>query len=246
VPNINKVIGELQEINTTETNRTIMYSTTSTNAFGQRSTSYDTQNYTLRKYSGWVKKLSDGREQKISGTGSIDARPGHTVALATYNGLNLLEINYTTGTVFNRKNTDGFFMHLFRAFGYTLLGFFLLPIHILVSLIEFAANKHMPNVFNNSEGLPAARTANLIFGLVGLAMWATAAYYFLSEPSVEPFIWLAVGFFTLSLWLSGWIEGQSKQLISSLLIEFNNEYEAHQGKQRPAEVAQLQAVSIAG
>jgi hypothetical protein len=61
-------------------------------------------------------------------------------------------------------------------------------------------------------------------------MWAVAAYYMVAEPALDIVIGLAIGFFTLSLWLSGWIEGQSKALIASLLSEFNAEYEAHKAK----------------
>lgn len=100
-PNMTVVVGRVLDTNTSQT----VYSNVHVghDVMGNLS-SYTTHNTQLN-HNTWLRDLNNDVDVNYSGSGSIQARPGHVLGTMSYDGTSYMDVNYSTGGVFTLPKT---------------------------------------------------------------------------------------------------------------------------------------------
>lgn len=226
MPKLSKAIGVLQSVETYRDNEVHMFTTTGIGLNGEQTVQLHTQNTTVTSYSAWLKDLETGRDRKIEGIGALEARPGHTVAVASYNGVDLLAMNFDTGSVYTRNVDSGFIAHVVRGVLCAVFGLLLLPICLLISIFDYLTGRHSPGLFGSNLHLPAGRKENLLYCVIGFIICAVGVGLFVLTQSMMLLFLLPAAMALLGIILGSMVKTQTILLTRKLRAEFDAIYKA--------------------
>ena len=193
------VVGRVLD---TKTSRDVYSNTHVTRDAAGKLNSYTTHDVVV-SHSTWLHDLNKDVDVNYSGSGSIQARPGHILGTMSYKGFSCMDINYSTGNVFSiKKVSNNFFGSLLQATVFFVFGFIALPVFLL--LLVFRPGLAL------FGGVPGAFKTNLTFMLLAAAIYLVMVFLFLSvtQGNLDPSsfgICLGVAFFCYVALFQKWM-----------------------------------------
>lgn len=117
----------------TKTSSTVFSDTRVTqNAFGQLDT--QTSHELVVTHNTWLHDLNNDIDVNYSGSGSLQARPGHILGTMSYKGRSMLDINFSTNQSFSvQPATTHILVSIIVAIASVLLGWVMFPMSALLS-----------------------------------------------------------------------------------------------------------------
>jgi hypothetical protein len=164
----------------TRTSSTVFSDTRVTqNAFGHLDT--QTSHELVVTHNTWLHDLNNEVDVNYSGSGSLQARPGHILGTMSYKGRSLLDINFSTNQVFSvPPASTNILVSIVMATAMVLLGWVCFPLFALVSPLSWWGKFRM----KGGEGLyvkaivPGSNRIEAVFTYGGCIAYLLTIYAF--------------------------------------------------------------------
>lgn len=130
--------------------------------------------FTKNNHNTWMRDIVSGEEFQYQDSGTINARPGHTLGVMWYKGRSLLDYNLTLGTYQSVKRTGlRIWFTIIMTLLYLLFGALMYPFALMLNLSRLMGfSAHDETAFLNGPMLKTSLLYELIFIVTTGALYA--------------------------------------------------------------------------